>query len=110
MSLARARAILESSGSIAKGRAVGSSLCRSSSTSAAIRVSSAPICVLGSGGGGPGGGPGGAEMAQAESASAAKRKNAARIISARNDLEQAGCAHAAADAHGHHAQFGPAPP
>src|SRR5438067_3629249 len=109
MSLARARAILESSGSTARGRALGSILWRASSTSTAIRVSSAPIWVLGSaGGGGP---AGGASVAQPARVSAAKRRKASRRIIrlmglAWNNLEQAGRAHATPDAHGDHAKLG----
>src|SRR5271163_3006303 len=99
MSAARARAMRASSASADSGLALGSSLRRSSSTSTEIRFSSAPIWVLGSGGAdGPAG-----TSAQAESASAARKRSAMRLMSGGEYLEQPGRAHAAADTHGDHA-------
>src|SRR3954471_8923789 len=106
MSAARARAILDNSGSIARLRALGSSFWRCSSTRMAMRVSSATIWVLGSGRRGPAGGG----VAQPASASMARRRRAGRLVSGGQYLEQPRRAHAAADAHGDHAILGAAPP
>src|SRR5690242_13117991 len=110
MSLARARAILESSASKARDFAFGSILCRSSSTSTAIRVSSALIWLLGSGGRGAAGGDSVAQPASINAARKAKSLCRMVIQSARQNFEQAGRTHAAADAHGDHAKSGAAPP
>src|SRR6185312_3613193 len=100
MSAERSRAIWPSSGSMASGLAWTSSFSRSSSTRRAMRCSSAGMRSAGSG-----------SEVQPESTQRLRKRTRMRmaLMALVRELDQPGSAHAAADAHRHHAVFGLAP-